>query len=100
MIKLSLRNGCYSSLDGSIDLETLLQKRQDLVLLSCDEPLYRTGGNLEQEAASYLSSLLPLGYVARWDHLEEGYCTSKETVRTLPSMINELRFRVFLQRAK
>lgn len=100
MIKLSLIKGCYSSLDDSLNLDTLLQKRQETVLLSCNEPRYKMGGDLEQGAANYLSSLLPWGYTAKWDNLEECCCLSRKREKTLPAMINSLRFRVILQQER
>ena len=98
MLKLTLINGDYSPLDGNLNLERLLQKHYDDVVLSCDEPFYKVGNGLERESANYLTTLLPHDYQAVWDESEEGYRKQKSSAREMPPRINELRFGVVLQK--
>lgn len=100
MIKLCLLKGHYFSLDDNLSLETLIQNRQDDVLLSCNEPRYMTDGHLERAAAEFLSKLLPHGYVAKWDESTIGYHMMRKHDKELPARIDELRFKVLLQEAK
>lgn len=96
MIRLCLINGMYSSLDGNLDLKTLLRDKQDYVILNCDE--FRPAiGKLEKESAAYISSLLPIGCKALWDESEESYHNQKVDPRFTNPRISELKFRLILE---
>lgn len=100
MIQLSLVHDYFSPLDGNLNLDKLLHEHYEDVVLSCDEPRYRMGGRLERMSAAYLSKLLPHDYVVIWDESTEGYHEQHNNIRELPAKIDELRFRVLLQKAK
>ena len=100
MIKLSLIKDCYSPLDGDLSLERLLHEHHDDVVLRCDEPRFKTGGYLERAAAEYISRLLPHEYIAKWDKSTEGYHVQQNRIKELPVKIDELKFRVILQRVE
>ena len=97
MIKLCLINGHYSSLDGAVNLDGLMNNKQDYVVLSCDEynpPI----GKFEKAAADYISSILPYDYKAQWDESE--VCTRNQKVDPKFSnpRISELKFKVVLKK--
>ena len=96
MIKLCLINGQYSSLEGDLNLDNLMNNKQDDVILSCDE-LFPPIGKLERAAADFISSLLPYGYQVKWDERE--VCTRNQKVdpRSSNPRISELRFRLILK---
>lgn len=96
MIELVLLNDYFSLLNENLNIERLLNEHEEDVMLSCDEPYSRTGGEIEHEAARYISSLLPNGYIAIWDRFTEGYRMQKNPTRELPPRIQELRFKVLL----
>ena len=100
MIKLSLINGKFSSTDGKLNVEKLIESRFGKVILSCDEPHARMGGDLENKSAEYLTKLMPLGFKASWDEGKEGYCLQKQRLKTLPAMIKELRFCVIIDKVE
>ena len=100
MIKISLIKDYFSPLDGDLNVERLLHEHQDDVVLSCDEPRYMMGGHLEQASAEYISRLLPHEFIAKWDGSTEGYHMQQNPTRELPAKIDELRFRVILQRSE
>lgn len=98
MIKISLINDHFSPLDGDLSLERLLQQHHDDVILSCYEPRYKMGGNLERASAEYISRQLPHEYIAKWDESTERYHMQQNLTKELPAKIDELIFRVILQR--
>ena len=100
MIKISLNKDYFSPLDGDLSLERLLHLRNDDVVLSCDEPLYKIGGNLERASAEYISRLLPHEFIAKWDESTERYHIQQNLTKESPAKIDELRFRVILQRVE
>jgi len=100
MIKISLIKESFSPLDGYLNLERLLNEHHEDVVLSCDEPRYKMGGNLERATAEYISNLLPHGYIAKWDESTEGYHMQRNHAKELPVKIDELRFSVILQRVE
>lgn len=89
MIKLNLIHGSFSSQDGNLDLERLLLEKKASVLLSCDEPYYKLGGELQRQTAAYLSSLLPIEKPVHWDGKEVGY-KNKNQEESLPHHITEM----------
>ena len=97
MIKLCLINGQYSSLEGNLNLDNLMNNKQDDVILSCDE-LFPTIGKLERAAADYITSLLPYGYQAKWDEREVGTRNQKVDPKFSNPRICELRFRLVLKK--
>lgn len=100
MIKILLLNRYFSPLGGDLNLDKLLRDYQEEVLLSCDEPRNRIGGDLERATAEYLSTLLPHEYVAKWDESTEGYHMQQNDSKELPARIDELRFKVLLQKTE
>ena len=100
MIKISLIRGEFSPLNGEVDVSKLLGDRYDDVVLSCEEPRYKTNGYLERTTANYISNLLPCSYVAKWDGSTEGYHIQNSHVRESPAIIDELRFKVLLCKEK
>ena len=97
MIKLSLINGHFSSLDGDLNLERLLRDRCDDVVLSCDEPRHKMRGHLERASAEFISGLLPHKYIAKWDESTVGSRLKQNLTKELPAQIDELRLRVVLK---
>lgn len=92
MINLNLTDGSFSSQDGNLDLERLLHEKKDSVSLSCDEPYYKLGGELQRQTATYLSSLLPIERPVHWDGKEVGY-KNKDQEKSLPHHITEMIIR-------
>ena len=97
MIRLCLLDGRFSSLDDNLDLTILMRNRIDDVILSCDEFLPNIG-RLENEAAEYVSSLLPYGFKAQWDENEVGFRNQKVDPKFSNPRINELRFKLILEK--
>jgi hypothetical protein len=100
MIKLSLIHDFFSPSDGELNVDRLIHDHLDDVVLSCNEPRYRVGGDLERASAAYLSKFLPCDYVAKWDESTEGYHKQQNYTRDLPAIIDELRFKVLLQKVE
>ena len=86
MIKLNLTHDLFSSQDGNLDLERLLREKKASVLLSCDEPYYKLGGELQRQTVAYLNSLLPIERTVHWDEKEVGY-KSKNQDKSLDKII-------------
>ena len=89
MIKLNLTHDSFSSQDGNLDVERLLRERKATVSLSCDEPYYKLGAELQQQTAAFLSSLLPIETTVHWDGKQVGY-KSKNQDKRLPHHITEM----------
>lgn len=100
MIKISLIKDHFSPLDGNLSLDRLLHEHYDDVVLSCDEPYYKIRGNLERATSEYISRQLPHEYIAKWDESTEGYHKQQNLTKEIPPKIDELRFRIILQRGE
>jgi len=96
MINLNLQNDVFSPLTDKCQVETLIQRHYDDVVLHCNEPYYKTGGELEKASAEYITKHLPQDYSAQWDQSTIGYREQNNPIKELPRKISELRFRVLL----